>query len=64
VAAFERTPLRTHVFWVDIAGHPRADHEIEEVLWYRNKQLHPGIKIGSLFGDKVIPFLSQRGLIG
>ncbi|RSZ56413.1 NUDIX domain-containing protein [Massilia atriviolacea] len=64
VSAFEDTPIHMHVYLTDIVGTPRASMEIEEIMWYRPGLGKPGLTIGSVFANAVIPLLIKEKLIG
>lgn len=43
-------------------GELRPDHEVEEMIWLDSRSTD-GLKIGSIFGGKVLPALKERNLV-
>ena len=57
IAVFSNKPIHVQAYLVTISGEIKCNNEIKEALWIDRDYKQQGIKVGSIFGDYVIPEL-------
>lgn len=63
IACFSNEPIHVQTYIADIEGDIVCDNEIKEAIWIDKNYKEQGIKVGSIFGEHVIPKLIERGLM-